>query len=167
MSPIPDPGPDPAPAACNGPMNIFEHLKQAGGVARTAQLLKAGYSRRDIGQLTDRGATQPRRGIFLAPDWDLDLAAAIQHGGRRTWPGNKPGRNARTWCKQEGSYRLAAGTSTQRTSTGLSVGLTQVCGSRPGKVTVSPVLSSYCSLVRMSRMLPLMTCSTSTSQSTA
>ena len=65
-------------------MDIFEHLKQAGGIARTAQLLSAGYSRRDIGHLTDRGATQPRRGIFLAPDCDVDLAAAIQHNGRLT-----------------------------------------------------------------------------------
>ena len=35
-------------------------------------------------------------------------------------------------------YRLAAGTSTHSTSTDSSVGFTQVCGSRPGNVTVSP-----------------------------
>jgi very-short-patch-repair endonuclease len=65
-------------------MDIFEHLKQAGGVARTAQLLSAGYSRRDIARLGDRGVTQPRRGIFLAPGCDPDLADAIRHNGRLT-----------------------------------------------------------------------------------
>ncbi|MET3349945.1 UNVERIFIED_ORG: very-short-patch-repair endonuclease [Arthrobacter sp. UYEF1] len=65
-------------------MDIFEHLKHAGGVARTAQLLTAGYSRREIAQLPYRGATQPRRGIFLVPDCDLDLAAAVHHNARLT-----------------------------------------------------------------------------------
>jgi very-short-patch-repair endonuclease len=73
-----------ARTACNGLMDIFEYLKQAGGAARTAQLLSAGYSRRDIGQLTDLGATQPRRGVFLAPGCDPDLAAAIRHNARLT-----------------------------------------------------------------------------------
>ena len=65
-------------------MDIFEHLVQAGGVARTAQLLSAGYSRRDVGRLTELGATQPRRGVFLAPGCDGDLAAAVHHNGRLT-----------------------------------------------------------------------------------
>ncbi len=65
-------------------MDIFEYLNQTGGVARTAQLLKAGYSRRDIGRLTDRGVTQPRRGIILAPDFGQDLAAAVRHNARLT-----------------------------------------------------------------------------------
>ena len=67
-----------------GFMDIFEHLVRAGGVARTAQLLSAGYSRRDIRRLTELGATQPRRGVFLAPGGDRDLAAAIHHNGRLT-----------------------------------------------------------------------------------
>ena len=67
-----------------GCMDIFEHLVRAGGVARTAQLLSAGYSRRDIRRLTELGATQPRRGVFLAPGGDRDLAAAIHHNGRLT-----------------------------------------------------------------------------------
>lgn len=75
-------------------------------------------------------------------------------GKERGCAGHKPGRNVR---QRGGRYRLAAGTRTQSTSTGLSVGLTQVCGSRPGKVTVSPASRSYCSLVRIRRMLPLIT----------
>jgi very-short-patch-repair endonuclease len=65
-------------------MDIFEHLKQAGGVARTAQLLEAGFSKRHIAQLADRGAVQPRRGIFLVPGCGKDLAAAIQLNARLT-----------------------------------------------------------------------------------
>lgn len=67
-----------------GSMDIFEYLVQAGGVARTAQLLSAGFSRRDLGRLTGLGAMQPRRGVFLAPNCDADLAAAIHHNGRLT-----------------------------------------------------------------------------------
>ncbi|MFN3925566.1 MAG: type IV toxin-antitoxin system AbiEi family antitoxin domain-containing protein, partial [Pseudarthrobacter sp.] len=65
-------------------MDILEHLKQAGGVARTAQLLDAGYSRRDIARLTERGAYQPKRGVFLAPGCTQELAAAIHHNARLT-----------------------------------------------------------------------------------
>lgn len=65
-----------------GSVDIFEYLVQAGGAARTAQLLGAGYSRRQIARLISCGATQPRRGLFLAPGFNPDLAAAIQHNGR-------------------------------------------------------------------------------------
>ncbi|KRE71565.1 type IV toxin-antitoxin system AbiEi family antitoxin domain-containing protein [Arthrobacter sp. Soil762] len=65
-------------------MDIFEHLRQAGGVARTAQLLSAGYSRTDIARLTDRGVTQPRRGIFVRPDAHAGFVAAIRHNARLT-----------------------------------------------------------------------------------
>lgn len=65
-------------------MDILEHLKQAGGIARTAQLLNAGYSRRDIARLTERGVHQPKRGVFLAPGCDKDLAAAIHRNGQLT-----------------------------------------------------------------------------------
>ncbi len=232
----------PVPSGWNCQMDILEHLKQAGGVARTAQLLDAGYSRRDIARLTQRGAHQPKRGVFLAPNCNKELAAASHHNARLTcasaaphyglWlrkpptqlhlacnhghgagfirhrsvrfkgcpgiprltggrsrpvscggrgpagrgaaqirgarPGNWAGAHrAHGTAGRAGTQRLAAGTRTQRTSTGLSVGLIQVCGSRPGKVTVSPALRSYSSLVRISRMLPLITWRTSTSQSTA
>lgn len=65
-------------------MDIYEHLKQAGKVARTSQLLKAGFSRTDIAHLLDRGAVQPRRRIFLVPGCDMDLAAAVQLNARLT-----------------------------------------------------------------------------------
>lgn len=67
-----------------GSMDIVEHLANAGGVARTAQLLNAGYSRGDIRRLAGHGVGQPRRGVFLAPGCDPDLAAAIRHNGRLT-----------------------------------------------------------------------------------
>ena len=56
----------------------------AGGAARTGQLLAAGYSRRDIAGLLELGVRQPRRGIFLAPGCDEELAAALHHNGRLT-----------------------------------------------------------------------------------
>ncbi len=65
-------------------MDIFEHLKQMGGVARTNQLLEAGFSKREVAELVDHGATQPRRGIFLAPGCDKELAAAVQLNARLT-----------------------------------------------------------------------------------
>jgi very-short-patch-repair endonuclease len=65
-------------------MDIFDYLKQAGGVARTSQLRNAGFSKREIAKLLDHGAMQPRRGIFLAPGCNKELAAAIQHNGRLT-----------------------------------------------------------------------------------
>jgi very-short-patch-repair endonuclease len=65
-------------------MDIFEYLKRNGGVARTAHLLDAGYSRRDIRRLAERGAAQPRRGVYTVQGCDESLAAAIQHNGRLT-----------------------------------------------------------------------------------
>jgi very-short-patch-repair endonuclease len=65
-------------------MDILEYLVHAGGAARTGQLLAAGYSRRDIAGLLELGVRQPRRGIFLAPGCDEELAAALHHNGRLT-----------------------------------------------------------------------------------
>jgi very-short-patch-repair endonuclease len=65
-------------------MEILEYLVHAGGAARTGQLLAAGYSRRDIAGLLELGVRQPRRGIFLAPGCDEELAAALHHNGRLT-----------------------------------------------------------------------------------
>lgn len=67
-----------------GSMDIVEYLANAGGAARTAQLISAGYSRREIRRLAARGVGQPRRGVFLAPDCNPDFAAAIRHNGRLT-----------------------------------------------------------------------------------
>ncbi|MBT2533080.1 DUF559 domain-containing protein [Arthrobacter sp. ISL-48] len=65
-------------------MEILDYLEHTGGVARSAQLLNAGYSRRDLGRLAGLGATQPRRGVFVLPGCDEGLAAAIRHNGRLT-----------------------------------------------------------------------------------
>ena len=63
-------------------MDPLHYLAQLGGVARTGQLLAAGYTRTEIARLTDAGASQPRRGIFLLPECRPELAAAIRHNAR-------------------------------------------------------------------------------------
>jgi very-short-patch-repair endonuclease len=63
-------------------MEILDYLKRAGGVARSAQLLDGGFSRRDLLRLKEFGVTQPRRGVFALPDCDPSLRAAIRHNGR-------------------------------------------------------------------------------------
>jgi hypothetical protein len=65
-------------------MEILDYLKRVGGVARSAQLLDAGFSRRDLLRLNELGATQPRHGVFALPDCDEALHAAIRHNGRLT-----------------------------------------------------------------------------------
>jgi very-short-patch-repair endonuclease len=63
-------------------VDILEYLQKAGGVARSAQLLHAGFSRRDLLRLRESGASQPRRGVFALPGCDEDYQAAIRHNGR-------------------------------------------------------------------------------------
>ncbi|WP_426976248.1 DUF559 domain-containing protein [Pseudarthrobacter sp. O4] len=65
-------------------MEPINYLVQLGGVARTAQLLAAGFSRTDIAHLANKAVKQPRRGIFMLPDCRPDLAAAIRHNARIT-----------------------------------------------------------------------------------
>lgn len=65
-------------------MEPISYLVQLGGVARTAQLLAAGFSRTDIAHLANKGVTQPRRGIFVLPDCRPDLEAAIRNSARIT-----------------------------------------------------------------------------------
>ncbi|MGY2743564.1 DUF559 domain-containing protein [Arthrobacter sp. UYCu723] len=65
-------------------MEPINYLVQLGGVARTAQLLAAGFSRTDIAHLANNAVKQPRRGIFMLPDCRPDLAAAIRHNARIT-----------------------------------------------------------------------------------
>lgn len=65
-------------------MQALEYLRQSGGAARTGQLLAAGFSRRDINQLQDSGAHQPKRGVFFLPGCDPGIASAILHNGRLT-----------------------------------------------------------------------------------
>lgn len=63
-------------------MDAIEHLAQLGGVARTGQLLAAGFTRTDISRLVETGARQPRRGIFMLPDAKTGFVAAIRHNAR-------------------------------------------------------------------------------------
>jgi very-short-patch-repair endonuclease len=65
-------------------VDILEYLQKSGGVARSAQLLEAGYSRRDLITLKDLGASQPKRGVFVLPGCDANLLAAIKYNGRLT-----------------------------------------------------------------------------------
>lgn len=63
-------------------MDPLDYLIQLGGVARTGQLLAAGYSRTDIAHLADAGARQLRRGVFALPDCRPELMAAVRHNAR-------------------------------------------------------------------------------------
>lgn len=63
-------------------MDILDYLRKSGGVARSAQLLSAGYSRRDLARLKEAGVSQPRRGVFTLPGCDQGLLAAVRHNGK-------------------------------------------------------------------------------------
>lgn len=64
-------------------MDILDYLTKAGAVARSAQLLDAGFSRRDLLRLKDSaGIAQPRRGVFVLPDCDEGVKTAILNNGR-------------------------------------------------------------------------------------
>lgn len=63
-------------------MDIFDYLKQAGGVARSAQLLNAGFPRRELLRLHELGAAQPKRGVFALPGCDEGLLAAVLNNGK-------------------------------------------------------------------------------------
>jgi very-short-patch-repair endonuclease len=65
-------------------MDILEYLHSCGGVARSGQLLEAGFRRRELLRLTGLGASQPRRGIFVLPECDKGLLAAVLNNGRLT-----------------------------------------------------------------------------------
>lgn len=63
-------------------MDIIDYLKQAGGVARSAQLLNAGFPRRELLRLQEYGASQPRRGVFVLPECDEGILGAVLNNGR-------------------------------------------------------------------------------------
>lgn len=65
-------------------MDPVEYLRQLGGVARTGQLLAAGYSRTDIAHLSASGARQLRRGIVALPRCRPEFVAALTHNARVT-----------------------------------------------------------------------------------
>ena len=62
-------------------MDPLDYLTQMGGIARTGQLLAAGYSRTEISRLA-AATRQPRRGVFVLPDCEPGLHAAIRHNAR-------------------------------------------------------------------------------------
>ena len=64
-------------------MDPVDYLSQLGGVARTGQLLAAGFSRTEIARLA-AVVRQPRRGVLVLPDCRPELEAAIRHNARVT-----------------------------------------------------------------------------------
>lgn len=62
-------------------MDPLTYLAHVGGVARTAQLLAAGYSRTDISRLAPV-VRQPRRGVFVLPECRPEFESAIRHNAR-------------------------------------------------------------------------------------
>ncbi|MHC6594938.1 DUF559 domain-containing protein [Arthrobacter sp. C152] len=63
-------------------MDILEYLHKCGGVARSAQLLEAGFPRRDLLRPREAGATQPRRGVFVLPGCEESILGAVLNNGR-------------------------------------------------------------------------------------
>ena len=60
-------------------MDIYLYLQELGGVARTGQLLRAGFSRSDVASLLTRGASRPRRGVYMLNAHKPEFAAAIRY----------------------------------------------------------------------------------------
>jgi hypothetical protein len=65
-------------------MDPLDHLKQLGGVARTGQLLAAGYSRTDLHRLAKAGVRPVQRGVLALPQCRPEFAAALTHNARVT-----------------------------------------------------------------------------------
>lgn len=66
-------------------MDPLEYLRQLGGIARTGQLLAAGFSRTDVARLTgSAGIRQPRRGVLALPECRPEFEAALRHNARVT-----------------------------------------------------------------------------------
>lgn len=61
-------------------MDPIDYLRSLGGVARTGTLLRAGFSRRDIGRLEGR-ALRPRKGLWALPDSNSDFLFALMRDG--------------------------------------------------------------------------------------
>lgn len=66
-----------------GSMEPLEYLTSIGGVARTASLLRAGITKRQIAVLGELGS-KPARGIIALPGCDSDYLFALVHNGLLT-----------------------------------------------------------------------------------
>jgi very-short-patch-repair endonuclease len=64
-------------------MDPLDYLIRLGGVARTGQLLAAGFSRTDIARLA-AGVRRPRRGVLALPECRPEFEAALRHNARVT-----------------------------------------------------------------------------------
>jgi len=64
-------------------MEPLEYLAQLGGVARTRQLLAAGYSRTEVTRLA-AVVRQPRRGVFVLHECRPEFEAAVRNNARVT-----------------------------------------------------------------------------------
>lgn len=64
-------------------MDPLDYLAQLGGVARTGQLLAAGFSRTDIARLATV-VRHPRRGVLALPECRPEFEAALRHNARVT-----------------------------------------------------------------------------------
>ncbi|MDQ0754051.1 type IV toxin-antitoxin system AbiEi family antitoxin domain-containing protein [Arthrobacter sp. B3I4] len=62
-------------------MDLLTYLDRVGGVARTGQLLSAGYSRTDVARLA-AVVRQPRRGVFVLQGCKPEFLAAVLHNAR-------------------------------------------------------------------------------------
>ncbi|WP_346959925.1 DUF559 domain-containing protein [uncultured Arthrobacter sp.] len=63
-------------------MDLLDYLGRVGGVARTGQLLSAGFSRTDLARLPDAGLQRLRRGVFVLPGCAPEVVAAVRHNAR-------------------------------------------------------------------------------------
>jgi very-short-patch-repair endonuclease len=64
-------------------MDVLNYLRSLGGVARTATLLRAGATKREIAELANLGS-RPARGIIALPECNRDYLFALLHNGLLT-----------------------------------------------------------------------------------
>jgi very-short-patch-repair endonuclease len=64
-------------------MEPVQYLRSLGGVARTATLLRAGITKRQVGELAELGS-KPVRGVIALPGCDSDYLFALAHNGLLT-----------------------------------------------------------------------------------
>lgn len=63
-------------------MDLLDYLSRLGGIARTGQLLSAGFSRTELDRLADVGVHHLRRGVLVLPGCAPEFVAAVRHNAR-------------------------------------------------------------------------------------